>query len=63
MDAFNRWCRVATLIFLLMLGIEGVQFGHEVMTQARQIQSQGAVAESNPGSPGRDSLMAAIERK
>lgn len=40
MNTLNNWCRVASLVFLLLLAIEGNRFVHHVATQARAMKPQ-----------------------
>ena len=43
MNSLNDWCRMASLVCCLLLGLEGYWFGHGIMVQARSMGA-GSVA-------------------
>jgi len=47
MNSLNDWCRMASLVCCLILGIEGFTFVHDLATQARSI-APGTVAVEKP---------------
>jgi len=40
MNSLNRWCQMASLVCCLILGIEGILFGHDLAAQARLIEAR-----------------------
>jgi len=54
MNSLNDWCRMASLVCCLLLGIEGVSFVHDIATQARTIKSEAAGIEMTTSVPSQE---------